>query len=167
MNFLTKVTALLLPLLPCALAQAITSSSFYLVIEQPGATRDNTTLYSCPTAGHYSALCPDYLNPVMNRNSTTFHLNSTSIDPASEFLTVDVVDENMDYIESKALVFAYGPTTNVATPLFTSADVKEYTKLITATTVYFDDSEHLGIRSNYDDSVDPAVLGHWVAYYKW
>ena len=62
------------------------------------------------------------------------------------------------------LAFSLDPTSNVATAVFATAALADR---LFVPEVHFDESGHLGIRTNYDDTASPPNRSGYVTYYKW
>ncbi|EME41115.1 hypothetical protein DOTSEDRAFT_27690 [Dothistroma septosporum NZE10] len=179
------VTIFLLPFLTSTLAQIETASAgFYLLIDQPNSKHDNLSFLSISVSDGNRAITPNFISPSIDKSITpVFHLNTTGSDTNSGFLNLENHDNESNYIgtakksalqenhssdplltASVPLAFSLDPTSNVATALFSTAFLSSY---LFIPEVYFDESGHLGIRTNYDDTVNPPDYSNYTTYYKW
>lgn len=98
MKSVSIFAGLLSSLLTSTVAQSGGASApFYLLIDQPNTKHDNLSFLACSAGGTYHALCPNYGDPSVQKDTPVLHLNATGSDPNTGILTLDRYYEDVNY----------------------------------------------------------------------
>jgi hypothetical protein len=131
------------------------SAPFKLVLHSSNVTYDGACLSPCHEGAAVEALCPSGPASTYTFNTSSNSVSYNASIGETGYLTYELSGGNFNVSEPMAL--SYDPTTNIAAPLFSPAQLG-------GTLVAFDCNENMNIQGYVNENTSPLTE---VPYYRW